>query len=162
MDPKKEIFTSLVSQRQSYCTLCGEHRHDASIVATGTTLFPYTRHTCTFPYILFSCTHKHTCKHKYSPHLVPINNTYIIVLLVSLYTADYEPLKCFSLLLKDEDKVKAIELKAAHAWTCQLYVSLYLLRTLFKFINTTPLCLAYPPSGGWIDSMRPSTSTGEC
>ena len=60
-------------------------------------------------------------------HLVPLyiqTHDIMVFLLLCVYTADYDPLKSFSLLLKDGDKVKTLELKAAHAWMCQLYVSL--------------------------------------
>jgi len=39
---------------------------------------------------------------------------------IHTHTADYEPLKSFSLLLKDGDQVKNIDLKATSAWLCQL------------------------------------------
>ena len=118
MDSKKEnIFFPCIPKAKLLYTAWGT----VSVVATGTTLFPHTQHTCTFPYI--SCFLIRTNTHvniNIPLYILFYKHTYIIILLVPLYIAAYEPLKCFSLLLKDEDKVKTIELKAAHAWTCQL------------------------------------------
>lgn len=59
---------------------------------------------------------RHCCKQLIRGHnFVPFHVKYI-----HTHTADYEPLKSFSLLLKDGDQVKNIDLKATSAWLCQL------------------------------------------